>query len=435
MKVWTRPIGLVPARRALAGLEPGGESGRRAARFAARLAPAARWSSRRLGGRLRAERAQAMPAVLGVCLLVVAVAAILLAIGGAATAKGRLQRSADLAAISAARSMRDDFPRLFVPPRLANGLPNPAHLDKADYLDRAGAAAREAAERNGLAPRLVEVDFPDGESFAPLRVRVAASGEIELDGSGGGRRRDDRRHREGGGDAADRLAGRIGGPGDGNRRRLRRAPRLPAGEADAPRRGGGVRPDGRGRGGRRGHARGQLRVPLRRRAGRALRGQPRSAHGRPARNLAAPLRHRARPRATGGLRLAGEQRLAVRLRPALQLGGLALRLHRRPGALLGGGRERRGGGGRRRRQDGGLGGAAGLRPRSVPGHDPRRRRPLRRLGGAARRPAHGRVELQPATRARRPAPRASPSSCRRPPPPTASRTRSTRRRRSSPRRT
>ena len=109
-KAWVPPIGAIGARRALAGLEPGGESGRRAERFASMLArdhgPA---RERAWAGSLRAERAQALPAVLGIAILVVALALALVAIGGAATAKGRLQRSVDLAALSAARSMRDDF--------------------------------------------------------------------------------------------------------------------------------------------------------------------------------------------------------------------------------------------------------------------------------------------------------------------------------------
>jgi hypothetical protein len=135
---------------------------------------------------LRAERAQALPAVLGIAILIVAVALILVAIGGAATAKGRLQRAADLTAISAARSMRDDLDRLFVPATLPGGLPNPAHLSRAEYLERARAAAALAADRNDLDPGLAEVGFPDAGSFAPLRVRVRVEARIGLGGAPGG---------------------------------------------------------------------------------------------------------------------------------------------------------------------------------------------------------------------------------------------------------
>jgi hypothetical protein len=186
VKVWVPAIGPVGARRALAGLDPGGETARRAGRFASALF-AIRGAGRQPAGavRLRAEGAQALPAVLGIAILTVALALILVAIGGAATAKGRLQRAADLAAISAARSMRDDFDRLFLPARLPGGAPDPAHLERAEYLARARAAAMSAAERNDLDGDLVEVGFPDRRSFAPLRVRVEAGGEIEIGGAAG----------------------------------------------------------------------------------------------------------------------------------------------------------------------------------------------------------------------------------------------------------
>jgi hypothetical protein len=183
LKVWRRPIGLIAARRATAGIESGGESGRIAARLAGGLAPRpAAPGPPSVRAVLGAEGAQALPAVLAVAILVVAVSLILLAVGGAATAKGRLQRSTDLAALSAARSMRDDFDRLFVPALRVDGTLNPDHLDRAAYLGRARSAALEAAERNGLNGDLVEVRFPDGGSFAPLRVRAVARVEVGIAG-------------------------------------------------------------------------------------------------------------------------------------------------------------------------------------------------------------------------------------------------------------
>ena len=72
-----------------------------------------------------------MPLALGGCFVLIAAAIALVAIAGAVTGKGRAQRAADLAAISAVRSMRDDLPDLLSPPRLPNGAPNPSHMGKA----------------------------------------------------------------------------------------------------------------------------------------------------------------------------------------------------------------------------------------------------------------------------------------------------------------
>ncbi len=106
-------------------------------------------------------------------------AAVLAAIGGAVTGTARTQRAADLAALSGARSLRDDFTRLFVRARLPGGAPNPQHLDKSDYLDRAAAAARDAATRNGVDPDRLRVTFPDRDSFAPTRVKASVTATLD----------------------------------------------------------------------------------------------------------------------------------------------------------------------------------------------------------------------------------------------------------------
>ena len=72
------------------------------------------------GGRA-GERGQALPALLGAGLILILAALALAAIGGAATGRGRVQRAADLAALSAARSMRDDTARLLAPATLPDG--------------------------------------------------------------------------------------------------------------------------------------------------------------------------------------------------------------------------------------------------------------------------------------------------------------------------
>jgi Transglycosylase SLT domain/D-alanyl-D-alanine carboxypeptidase/Putative Flp pilus-assembly TadE/G-like len=127
----------------------------------------------------RSQDGQALPLALGGCFVLIAGAIALTAIAGAVTGKGRLQRTADLAAISAARSMRDDLPRLLSPPTLPNGLPNPEHMEKAIYLWRARVAALDAARRNGSGPGGVRVSFPDRLSFAPVRVRATLLAELE----------------------------------------------------------------------------------------------------------------------------------------------------------------------------------------------------------------------------------------------------------------
>jgi len=76
----------------------------------------------------RDERGQASLLLLAVVGVVLAGAVVLFAFGNALGAKGRHQRAADLAAISAAQEMRDLYPRLFEPPVVEPGVPNPRRL-------------------------------------------------------------------------------------------------------------------------------------------------------------------------------------------------------------------------------------------------------------------------------------------------------------------
>src|SRR5919108_2273471 len=116
-----------------------------------------------------AQRGQALIVALGAVFIVMLGTGALAALGGALMQRGRLQRATDLAAISAADSMRDDFARLFEPP-LVDGRPNPRHLDRANYLARARAAALEAARRNSLELAAGDVLFPDASTGPPTRV-------------------------------------------------------------------------------------------------------------------------------------------------------------------------------------------------------------------------------------------------------------------------
>jgi len=121
----------------------------------------------------RDESGQALILALGGSLALIAAALALVAIAGAVTGKGRVQRAADLVAISAARSMRDDLSKLLAPARMAGGRANPEHLGKAAYLARARAAALAAARANEVDPDRVRIHFPDAESFAPVRAKAA----------------------------------------------------------------------------------------------------------------------------------------------------------------------------------------------------------------------------------------------------------------------
>ena len=108
----------------------------------------------------------------GLAVLTVLVALMMVALGAAVTATARDQRTADLVALSAARSMRDDLPRLTAPARLPDGSPNPSHMDRATYLARARDAAAEAARRNDVRVGGVHVEFPDAGEPVPVRARV-----------------------------------------------------------------------------------------------------------------------------------------------------------------------------------------------------------------------------------------------------------------------
>jgi len=122
--------------------------------------------------RRRDESGQALILALGGALALIAAALALVAIAGAVTGKGRAQRAADLVAISAVRSMKDDLPRLLAPPRRADGTANPERIAKAVYLSRARAAGLLAARANGVDPDRVRIRFPDAGSFAPVRAEA-----------------------------------------------------------------------------------------------------------------------------------------------------------------------------------------------------------------------------------------------------------------------
>ncbi|MDX6609527.1 MAG: hypothetical protein QOF85_1452 [Solirubrobacterales bacterium] len=128
----------------------------------------------------RGEDGQVLPLALGGAIALVAGALALVAIAGALVGKGRAQRAADLVAISAARSMRDDLEHILSPAHLPNGSPNPSHIEKATYLARARFAALQAGKANDVAAASLRIGFPDQGSFAPVRVKVVVLAEVKV---------------------------------------------------------------------------------------------------------------------------------------------------------------------------------------------------------------------------------------------------------------
>ena len=136
------------------------------------------WRSH-LATRTAGQRGQAALLVLGVLAAVLVGALVLFGFGQALGARGKHQRAADLAAVSAAQVMSRNYSRLFEPAVFENGLPNPRHLSNAAYLALARAAALRGARRNGVAGERVRLNFP-GAGFAPTRIEVATRGDARV---------------------------------------------------------------------------------------------------------------------------------------------------------------------------------------------------------------------------------------------------------------
>ena len=131
--------------------------------------------------RTESQRGQALIVALGALFVLMLGASVLFLLGNALAGKGRVQRAADLAALSAARAMRDDLDRLFEPATI-DGRPNPYHLSEAVYLARARAAAVTIGRANGARLRDADVTFPGGGGVAPSRVKVTVRGEVPVRG-------------------------------------------------------------------------------------------------------------------------------------------------------------------------------------------------------------------------------------------------------------
>jgi len=112
-------------------------------------------------------------------------ALVLGAVARAVGREGEAQRAADLGALAGAKAMYVAYPRLFEPPVFA-GRPNPAHLDRSGYLRLGRSAAEQVAHSNGA--DTAAVAFPDGDSFAPVRIRVEVHERIAVERNSARRR-------------------------------------------------------------------------------------------------------------------------------------------------------------------------------------------------------------------------------------------------------
>jgi soluble lytic murein transglycosylase-like protein len=116
-------------------------------------------------------------------LLVGALAALLVgvlvlgAVARGVAEEAAAQRAVDLAALAGARAMLEVNPRLFEPVTIG-GVPNPRHLTRDAYLALARDTAEHVARANGVEDATVA--FPDGGTFAPTRIRVAARAVLEV---------------------------------------------------------------------------------------------------------------------------------------------------------------------------------------------------------------------------------------------------------------
>jgi hypothetical protein len=134
-------------------------------------------SGARRRGAVAATSGQASILVVGGLVALLVAALVLGAVARAVGREGAAQRAADLAALAGARAMHGRYLDLFEPP-LLGGRPNPAHLEKGAYLALGRAAAERLARANG-APATT-VSFPDGASFAPVRLRALVRADVHV---------------------------------------------------------------------------------------------------------------------------------------------------------------------------------------------------------------------------------------------------------------
>jgi D-alanyl-D-alanine carboxypeptidase-like protein len=127
--------------------------------------------------RMRGSSGQASVLLVGGLAAVLVGVLILGAVARGVAREAAAQRAADLGALAGARGMHDAYPRLFEP-AVIEGRPNPRHLERDEYLARARDTADRVARANGADSATVA--FPDGDTFAPVRIRVGVREVVEV---------------------------------------------------------------------------------------------------------------------------------------------------------------------------------------------------------------------------------------------------------------
>ncbi|HEX8101925.1 MAG TPA: transglycosylase SLT domain-containing protein [Solirubrobacteraceae bacterium] len=115
--------------------------------------------------------------LIGALAAIVVGAFVLGAVARGVGTRSSAQQAADLAALAGARAMHAAYPRLFEP-AFVRGRPNARHLEKAAYLALGRTAALATADANGAGA--ARVDFPDGATIAPVRVKVTVGERFEV---------------------------------------------------------------------------------------------------------------------------------------------------------------------------------------------------------------------------------------------------------------
>ena len=131
-------------------------------------------------GAVRCERGQVLPLAVGAVAVLLVLIAGLGGVGAAIVAKGRAQRAADLSAISAATVLDEERWRAGLAPRLNDGRHNPMYLSRFELAGLVRAAAGTAAERNGVPATALRVELIAYRDWLPNRVEVTIAATAEL---------------------------------------------------------------------------------------------------------------------------------------------------------------------------------------------------------------------------------------------------------------